>query len=80
MPRKIAVVSINNLALMHGVSFYIIKTTLCKDLGLAKKSARWGVPKLPTKEQKQERVRISQKFWDLEGGSKRRSRGDHNNE
>jgi hypothetical protein len=78
--RKIAVVSIHNLALMHGVSLYIIKTTLCKDLGLAKKSARWGVPKLLTKEQKQERVRISQKFLDLEGGRKRRPWRDHNNE
>jgi hypothetical protein len=39
-----------------------------------------SLPKLPTKEQKQERVRISQELGDLEGGSKRRSRGGHNNE
>jgi histone-lysine N-methyltransferase SETMAR len=47
-----------------GASIGTIYSILHKDLGLTKKSARW-VPKLLTKEQKQERVRISQEFVEL---------------
>jgi hypothetical protein len=57
-------VKIRHLSRVTGASIGTIYNILHKDLGLTKKSARW-VPKLLTKEQKQERLRISQEFMEL---------------
>ena len=54
-------VTIRKLAESHGVSNDTIHKILHDDLGLSKKSARW-VPKLLSKEQMQERVRVCKKF------------------
>ncbi len=51
-------VSIQDLARAHGMSYGTISRILHSQLGLVKKSARW-VPKLLSKEQKEERVRTS---------------------
>ncbi len=50
-------VSIQDLAWAHGTSYGTISRILHSQLGLVKKSARW-VPKLLSKEQKEERVNI----------------------
>ena len=54
-------VTIRKLAEGHGVSNDTIHKILHDDLGLSKKSARW-VPKLLSKDQMQERVRVCKKF------------------
>ena len=54
-------VSIEDLAGAHGVSYGTIFNIIHDDLGLVKKSARW-VPKLLSREQMLERVRISTNF------------------
>jgi hypothetical protein len=53
--------SIETIAATHGVSEKTIFNILHQDLGLEKKSARW-VPKLLSKEQKQERIRVCSDF------------------
>jgi histone-lysine N-methyltransferase SETMAR len=57
-------VSIQDLARAHGTSYGTISRILHSQLGLVKKSARW-VPKLLSKEQKEERVRTSKEFVKL---------------
>ena len=54
-------VSIEDLAGARGVSYGTIFNIIHDDLGLVKKSARW-VPKLLSREQMLERVRISTNF------------------
>lgn len=53
--------TVDQLALMVGVSHGTILNILHDDLGLVKKTARW-VPKLLTAEQKKERVRVCNKL------------------
>jgi hypothetical protein len=57
-------VSIQDLARAHGTSYGTISCILHSQLGLVKKSACW-VPKLLSKEQKEERVRTSKEFIKL---------------
>ncbi len=54
-------VTIRDLAMTYGVSNDTIHKVLHDNLGLSKKSARW-VPKLLSKEQMEERVRVSRDF------------------
>ena len=59
--QKDARVSVRELAQAQQLSTSTIFAILHDDLGLVKKSARW-VPKLLSEEQKEERVRVCQKF------------------
>jgi histone-lysine N-methyltransferase SETMAR len=54
-------VNCRDLAFAHGVSNGMMHNILQNDLGLVKNSARW-VPKLLSKDQKQERVRTCKEF------------------
>ena len=54
-------VTVRGLSDTYGVSTQTIHRILHEDLGLSKKSARW-VPKLLSKEQKEERVRVCKDF------------------
>ncbi len=53
--------SMEAIAIAHGVSEKTIFNILHQDIGLEKKSARW-VPKLLIEEQKQERIRVCSDF------------------
>jgi hypothetical protein len=53
--------SMEAIAIAHGVSEKTIFNVLHQDLGLEKKSARW-VPKLLSEEPKQERIRVCSYF------------------
>jgi hypothetical protein len=57
-------VSIQDLARAHGRSYGTISRILHSQLGLVKKLARW-VPKLLSKEQKEERLRTLKEFVKL---------------
>ncbi len=57
-------ITVQELATMHGLPIGTVHAILKEDLGLIKKSARWG-PKLLSSEQKEERVAFSGDFLAL---------------